>query len=231
VKNFPEKDQKEKRRSSPTSLPTPHPHALPPHAASATPPLVRISSRPPSPLRCSAHHLLAISLPTLLLPRLHYRGACNRPEHLENLATPSLAMNPPVIAGTPTASGILARGRSNRGLPKSTPCSRSRCICSNRVRAYRDRHSRPPAVYAFCAHPTALSHPPPSPAHVQRMRQPYRARHPCSPAFQIAALPALCTSPHGSHEQEQQHFQHPDLRPCASQHSVLSPSASQHIVW
>jgi hypothetical protein len=43
------------------------------------------------------------------------------------------------------------------------------------------------------------------------MHQPYHAHHPCSSAFPTAVLPALCTSPHGSHELEQQQFQHPIL--------------------
>jgi hypothetical protein len=107
---------------SPTSLPMPPHRALPPHGASSTPPLVRISPRPPSPLCRSARRIPATSLPTPPPPHLHYRGACNQPERLENLATPSLAMNPPV-----TTTTILARGRSNRGRPNSTLCSI--CCC------------------------------------------------------------------------------------------------------
>jgi hypothetical protein len=47
------------------------------------------------------------------------------------------------------------------------------------------------------------------------MRQPYRFRHSRLPASVLptAALPALCTSPHGSHKLKQQHFQHPVVEP------------------
>jgi hypothetical protein len=80
-------------------------------------------------------------------------------------------------------------------------------VCSNRIRACRDRHPRLPVVYAFYAHPTALSCPPPSAARIRRMHQPYRACHPRSHAFPTAVVQALCTSPHVSHELERQHFQ------------------------
>jgi hypothetical protein len=96
-------------------------------------------------------------------------------------------------------------------LPKIHVVLRSWCVCSNRVRACCDRHPRSPAVYAFCAHPTTLSRPPPLSARVRRMHQPYRVCHPRLPMFPTAVLPALCTSSHGSHEMEQQRFQHPIL--------------------
>jgi hypothetical protein len=130
--------------SSPTFLPMSVVPNLPPHAASATPPLVRISPRPPSPLRCSACRLPATSLPTPPLPRLHYRGACNRPERPRNLATPPLAMNPLVTAGAPTMSS-----RNPRRAPFLS------CLLQQRP-CNRDRHPPSPTVYAFRAHPTAL---------------------------------------------------------------------------
>jgi hypothetical protein len=113
----------------------PPPRALRPHATSTMTPLVRISSRPPSSLQCSAFRLLATSLPTPPLPRLHCRGSSNRPERLRNLATPPLAMNPQVTAGAPSAASQNPRHASflpcllqPRPCMPHPPFSTTRCL-------------------------------------------------------------------------------------------------------